>query len=306
MNVVQVNSINSKNEHSGKIVVRIEYAALNYKDFIVASGRFGHLQTGYVAGNEGAGVVTESSNTSYREGDLVFVNGHGLGESLAGTLSGQVRLPPVAVTPLPEGMTTRDAATVGVAGLVAYAAGQLMGEGPIAVTGAMGGTGRVAAACYARAGRDVTALTRDINRAGILKELGISTILPPLTEAELNEQSFGPERFDSAFDVTGGTLNWLTRQMRPGGTVALAGFASENIPNISALAVILRRLRIFGVHAGLAPSEKAQALHWVSKTLRSEDYAMLGHYADPDEVDELISGFGDKPGMGRIVIKMRR
>jgi acrylyl-CoA reductase (NADPH) len=295
----------SQNEDSAPVLVRIEYAALNYRDFIVASGRFGPVPSGHVAGNEGAGVVMQSSSPAFREGDLVFVNGHGLGEALAGTLSGQVQLPPEAITPLPKGMTTRDAAVVGVAALVAFAAGQPMGEGPIAVTGAMGGTGRVAAACYARAGRDVTALTRDADRAGVLSDLGVSTILPPLTEAELNAQSFGPERFSGAFDVTGGALNWLTRHMRTGGTVALAGFVAGNRPEINALAVILRKLRILGVNAGLSPPDKAQALRWVAETLRPEDYARLAHFADPNEVPALLGGFAGEPGRGRIVVALR-
>lgn len=300
-----MNAQSSQNKKTSPVLVRIEYAALNYRDFVVASGRFGPVPPGHVAGNEGAGVVIQSSSPAFREGDLVFVNGHGLGEALAGTLSGQVQLPPEEITLIPKGMTTRDAAVVGVAALVAYAAGQLMGEGPIAVTGAMGGTGRVAAACYARAGRDVTALTRDVDRAGVLSDLGISTILPHLTQAELNAQSFGPERFSGAFDVTGGALNWLTRHMRTGGTAVLAGFVAGHNPDINALAVILRRLRILGVNAGLSQPEKAQALHWVAKTLRPEDYALLAHFADPNEVPSLLGGFGGEPGRGRIVVALR-
>lgn len=300
-----MNAQSSQNKKTSPVLVRIEYAALNYRDFVVASGRFGPVPPSHVAGNEGAGVVIQSSSPAFREGDLVFVNGHGLGEALAGTLSGQVQLPPEEITLIPKGMTTRDAAVVGVAALVAYAAGQLMGEGPIAVTGAMGGTGRVAAACYARAGRDVTALTRDVDRAGVLSDLGISTILPHLTQAELNAQSFGPERFSGAFDVTGGALNWLTRHMRTGGTAVLAGFVAGHNPDINALAVILRRLRILGVNAGLSQPEKAQALHWVAKTLRPEDYALLAHFADPNEVPSLLGGFGGEPGRGRIVVALR-
>lgn len=287
------------------VLVRIEYAALNFRDFIVASGRFGPVPVGHIAGNEGAGVVIHSSSADFREGDPVFVNGHGLGEKLAGTLSGQVRLPPEAITPLPAGMTTRDAATVGVAALVSYAAHQIAGTGPIAVTGAMGGTGRVAAACFARAGREVTALTRDPDRAGVLSDLGVSTILPPLSKAELDDQNFGPECFAAAFDVTGGALNWLTRHMHTDGVVALAGFVAGNAPTINALAVILRRLRILGVNAGLAPPEKARALRWVAETLRADDYARLGYRADPEEVPALLRGFGGEPGRGRIVVALR-
>lgn len=294
-----------QNENPAPVLVRIEHAALNFRDFIVASGRFGPVPCGHIAGNEGAGVVMQSSSPAFREGDPVFVNGHGLGEALAGTLSGKVWLPPEAITPLPEGMTTRDAATVGVAALVAYAAGPLLGEDTIAVTGAMGGTGRVAAACYARAGCDVTALTRDADRAGVLSALGVSTILPPLTEADVNAENFGPERFSGVFDVTGGALNWLTRHMRTGGTVALAGFVAGNSPDINALAVILRRLRIVGVNAGLPPPDKAQALRWVAKTLRPEDYALLAHFADPNEVPALMGCFGGEPGRGRIVVALR-
>lgn len=294
----------SSDDSPASVLVRIEYAALNFRDFIIASGRFGPVPTGHVAGNEGAGVVIGSTAPEFREGDRVFVNGHGLGEKLAGTLSGQVRLPPAALTALPDAITTQQAATVGVAALVTYAAAQLFGDGPVAVTGATGGTGRVAAACFARSGHDVTAITRDADRAAVLGQLGVSTILPPLTDAELRGESFGPERFAAAFDVTGGALNWLTRQMQTGGTVALAGFVAGTRPDLNALAVILRKLRVLGVNAGLTPAEKAQALRWVSDVLHPDDYARLAHPAALADVPALLGGFAGGPGRGRIVVDL--
>lgn len=287
------------------VLVRIEYAALNFRDYIIGSGRYGAPPHDYVAGNEGAGVVLDSTAPDFRPGDAVFVNGHGLGEKRPGTMSGQVRLPPEAVIHLPDAMTTLQAATVGVAALVTFAADRVFGPGPVAVTGAMGGTGRVAAACFARAGRDVTALTRDPARATPLTELGIGTILPPPTETERTAEGFGPESYAAAVDVTGDMLNWLTRQMRTGGVIALAGFAATNRPDLSALAVILRNLRLIGVNSGLAPSDKAQALHWVAATLHPGDYPLLAHPADPQDIAPLMRDFAGARGRGRIVVTLQ-
>lgn len=291
-------------EAPSSVLVQIEHAALNYRDFIVASGRFGAVPQGFVAGNEGAGIVVASTAAAFRQGDRVFVNGHGLGERRPGTLSGQITIPPEAATPLPDTMTTRQAAIVGVASLVSYAADQLLPSGPVAVTGAMGGTGRVAAACFARMGRDVTALTRAPDQAGVLAELGIIDIIAPPSEAERASNHFGPERFAAAFDVTAVCLNWLTRQMCMGGTMALAGFAGSLRPDVNALAVILRGLRLAGVNAGLPVAQKAKALQWAVGILRADDYDRLAHPAPLSEVAPLLRDFAAKRGRGRILVSL--
>lgn len=286
------------------VLVQIEYAALNYRDFLAVSGRFRAVPEGHVAGNEGAGRILASTAAGLHPGDRVFVNGHGLGESLAGTLCGRVQVPAEAVTPLPAAMTPRQAAIIGVAGLVSYAAGRILPEGPTAVTGAMGGTGRVAAACFARAGREVTALTRKPETADVLSDLGVAQVLPLPSEAECAADGFGPERFAAAFDVTAHSLNWLSRQMRLGGTMALAGFAARLRPEVNALAFILRQLRLAGVSASLPPAEKAKALQWVAGLLAPQDYDRLAQEIRPAEVAALLGNFAWKPGLGRVLVNL--
>ncbi len=293
--------------------VRIEYAALNFRDFVTASGLFGAIPAGHVPGNEGAGIVLASEHPGFSAGDRVFVNGHGLGETLVGTMAGDVQVPAAAACLVPDEMTTLQAATAGVAALAAFAAQSVMGVGAqglpvgisLAVTGAMGGTGRLAATYFARSGYRVTAITRDPAQADVLAELGVASVVGVPDAAALSEDTFGPETFDAAFDVTGGLVNWLCRHMRTDGTLALVGISAGYKVQINVLAVILRRLRLMGVKAGFGAEEKMEALRAVSKVLQPGDYERIASLAQPQDVARLLRGFGEGAGRGRIVVGLR-
>ncbi len=292
--------------------VKIDYAALNFRDFITASGMFGSVPPGYVPGNEGAGIVLASDDPAFQTGDRVFVSGHGLGEKLGGTTAGELDVPIAAACPLPDGMTTWQAATLGVAALVAVAAGQAMTSGrnalqggtSVAVTGAMGGTGRVAAAYFARSGQLVTAFTRDPALANVLADLGCAEVLGLPDASALAADAFGPERFAAALDVTGTLVNWLIRHMQTDGTLALVGFSAGRTVQLNAIAVILRRLRLVGVNAGLGAAEKTRALDAVSKVLQPGDYDRLARLVQPQDVGRVLRQFGQGAGQGRIVVAL--
>lgn len=308
---VSANTIEGCRDASS-IVVRVEYAALNFRDFVLASGMFGLVRAADFPGNEGAGTVLSSQDPQFRTGDRVFISGHGLGETLAGTLSGELRVPAVAACHLPAQMTVLQAATIGVAGVVAFAAQQVFAAAPtglpaampVAVTGAMGGTGRVAAAYFARSGLAVTAITRDSATASVLSDLGVCALEALPEPGDLAADTLGAERFAAAFDVTGGLVNWLTRHLRRDGTLALAGFTAGHRVQMNALALILRRLRVVGVTAGLAPAQKAQALQAVAQVLLPEDYGRLAHLVSPQEIPQILRQFGQGIGRGRIVVAL--
>lgn len=292
-----------------EIVVRVDYGALNFRDFVAASGMFAPVPAGHVPGNEGAGTVLCSQDPQFQAGDRVFVSGHGLGENRPGTMAGEISLPAAAACHLPGSMTTLQAATVGVAGLVACAARQVFAAAPeaslpVAVTGAMGGTGRVALACFARSGLAVTALTRNPAAAAVLSDLGACAIEAVPGAEDLAADTLGPERFAAAFDVTGGMANWLTRHLRRDGTLALVGFSAGHRLQLNALALILRRLRLLGVNAALSPPDRAQALQSLSQTLLPEDYGRIAHLVSPQEIPQILRHFGQAVGRGRVVVAL--
>src|ERR1700690_921045 len=66
---------------AGDVTVRVDYSTLNYKDALAITGKAPVVrQFPLVPGIDFAGTVTESAVPAYRAGDLVVLNGWGVGE----------------------------------------------------------------------------------------------------------------------------------------------------------------------------------------------------------------------------------
>ncbi|WP_429932869.1 hypothetical protein [Agrobacterium vitis] len=153
----------------------------------------------------------------------------------------------------------------------------------MAVTGAMGETGRFADTYFARSGHKVPTMARDSARADVPSELGVASVRGVPNAAALSADTFGAEIFDAAFNVTGGLVSWLGRHLRTGGTLAL----------------------VIGVNAGLRAVENMQALNAVSKVLLPGDYDRITNLGQPQDVTRPLLGFGEGSGRGRILAGLR-
>ncbi len=121
--------------------------------------------TGWPAGPPSSPASTWSGRSSTpttrrsRAGTVVIVHGYDLGVAHHGGFATLARVPAGWVVPLPEGLTPRQAATIGTAGFTAALSvsrlehlGLRPGTGPVVVTGASGGVGSMAVALAGRAG----------------------------------------------------------------------------------------------------------------------------------------------------------
>ncbi len=169
----------------GDVTVRVEYSTLNYKDALAITGK-GPVVRHFpmVPGIDLAGTVDESSNTSYKSGDKVLLNGWGVGESHWGGLAQRARVKADWLIPLPGALTARQAMAVGTAGYTAMLSvmalerhGITPGDGEILVTGAAGGVGSVAVALLSKLGFRVAAMTGRPAESDFLRQLGAAEIL---------------------------------------------------------------------------------------------------------------------------------
>lgn len=287
------------------VKVRINFVALNYRDYLAANGFLGPKAAALAPGNEGAGIILESAVRDLAEGDCVFVNSGGLGEKSNGTTAAEITVPASSVCKIPAGLTLRQAAIAGVPSLVAAEALSLFptdADLPVAVTGASGGTGRVAATFFARAGRKVTAMSRNADCTDVLKRLGVNDFIQTPHLDELNADTFGPDRFSAAFDVTGVMLNWLTRNVAQGGVIAVTGFAGGHQNQINTISVLLKCLALIGVNAGISAAAKARALKLVARNFQAADFNLLAHEIDPADVSVVARNFPGHSGRGRILV----
>src|SRR5215203_5290333 len=107
----------------GDVTVDVEWSSLNYKDGLILKG-LGRLVRDYphVPGIDLAGMVTESADPRYAAGDRVVLTGWRVGEAWWGGYASKARVKGDWLSPLPEGLTTRQAMAVGTAGFTSMMA----------------------------------------------------------------------------------------------------------------------------------------------------------------------------------------
>jgi acrylyl-CoA reductase (NADPH) len=247
----------------GEVVIDARYSGVNYKDALAATGRGKVLRRfPLVGGIDVAGVVAASRDSRFREGDGVLVSGCGLGEDHDGGFAERVRVPADWVISLPAGMSAFEAMAVGTAGFTAALAVERLeqnglhpGLGPAVVTGATGGVGSFAIDLLSGRGYDVTALTGKPAAADYLMGLGARTLLDSETLV-MGERPLENALWGGAIDNVGGAvLAWLTRTVRPWGSIAGIGMAGGVELRTTVMPFILRGVSLLGITAANCPME---------------------------------------------------
>lgn len=287
------------------------FAAVNYRDCMVASTPQAQDAKVRALGNEGVGIVEESRCPAISPGDVVFVNGAGLGSERDGTLASHVIVPHTAIVPLPVGLAPRQAAMFGSAGMVAMlalgameAAEFVPSSGPVAVTGASGGVGRTSVALLAAAGLQVAAITRRLENARALSALGAASIEAPPEVGVAQSQEFLAERWAGAVDVVGdGLLNWLLRAARPASCICSAGITGGFTLTTNLASLILRNVTLMGITARMPREKRVAAFSRIAVYADGIDIERLGRFISMDKVPDALVELREGRANGRTVVQ---
>src|SRR5271165_3713100 len=105
---------------AGDVLVRVEWSAINFKDAMVTrpGNRVARVFP-LVPGVELAGIVEESTSPDFTTGQRVLAQGYDLGVAHHGGFAAYARVPADWVVPLPDAISCRNAAIVGLAGFTA-------------------------------------------------------------------------------------------------------------------------------------------------------------------------------------------
>ncbi len=252
----------------GNVTVDVDWAGLNYKDGLCLTGQGGLVRAyPHIAGIDFAGTVRESLDSRYAPGDAVVLTGWRVGETRWGGYAERARVDANWLVPLAQGLTTRDAMTIGTAGLTAMlaigrleAAGVTPGRGDVVVTGASGGVGSIAVSLLARLGYRVVALSGRPEHGEALRQLGASEILPRDEFFSQPDKPLESARWAGAVDNVGGAvLGKLLKQVQYGGAVAAVGNAGGIGLETSVLPFILRAVTLIGIDSVMQPYEARMA-----------------------------------------------
>ena len=245
----------------GDVTVRVSHSTLNYKDGLAITGQ-GPVVRKFpmVPGIDLVGTVEETSHPLYRVGDVVLLNGWGVGEGHWGGLAQKARLKGDWLVPLPSQFSPQQAMAIGTAGYTAMLCvlalerhGVTPDKGEILVTGAAGGVGSVAVCLLAKLGYTVVGVSGRPAESDYIKSLGASEVLERSAFASAGKP-LGRERWAGAVDVVGShTLANVCAATKYRGVVAACGLAGGMDFPATVAPFILRGVTLVGIDSVMCP-----------------------------------------------------
>ncbi len=299
----------------GKVVIRVQYSSINYKDALAATGKGKILRRfPLVGGLDLAGVVESSADRRYEKGDRVLVTGCGLGEEVDGGYAEVARVDGDWVIPIPDGLDPKRAMAIGTAGFTAALAihrmehnGQKPEGGPVVVTGATGGVGSLAVNMLAGRGYEVVAVTGKADQAPYLKKLGAASVLLR-SEIDYGQRPLESIQWAGAIDNVGGEmLTWLTRTTGWWGNIASIGLAGSHELHTTVMPFILRGVNLLGINS-MATPRKVRLAVWKRIATDLKPVRLNQIASKAISFDELPSAFDDFMAgkvVGRTIVKVR-
>lgn len=298
---------------SGDVTVQVAYSTLNYKDGLAICHKSPVVRVWpMVAGIDGAGTVTESSHPAWKVGDLVVLNGWGVGETHWGCLAEKARLKGDWLVRLPSGFTPRQAMAIGTAGYTAMLCvmalerhGLQAGQGEVLVTGASGGVGSVAVALLSALGHRVVASTGKAAEHEFLRRLGAAEVIERSALSEPGKP-FQKERWSAVVDTVGShTLANALAQTRYGGAVAACGLAQGMDLPTTVMPFILRNVALLGVDSVMAPlALRQQAWDRLARDLKPDVLESLTEEIGLDQAIDKAADLMAGRVRGRVVVKI--
>lgn len=301
----------------GEVLIKVHYSSVNYKDAMANMTESPIIKT-YPAtpGIDLAGVVVESVDDRFSEGDPVIVTSYDLGVSHDGGYSEYARVKSEWVLPLPEGMTLKQAMIYGTAGFTAaLSVDQLQAQqitpdqGPVLVTGASGGVGSMATAMLANLGYQVEASTGKSSAHDLLKQLGASDIVDRETVTGEKLRVIDKQIWAGAVDPVGGdTLAAIISKLKYNGAVAASGLTGGIKVPTNVYPFILRGVRLIGIDSVYCPMEKRQEIWKRMATdlkLTDQQFELItNREITLEQLEETLPQLLEGKSLGRIIVKV--
>ncbi|MDB6153952.1 MAG: alcohol dehydrogenase, partial [Chthoniobacteraceae bacterium] len=258
----------------GQVLIKVHAVSLNYRDLMVADGRYGKAAVPLVPISDGAGEIVALGEgvNRWQVGDRVaatFFQGWqtgpfrrealdtALGGALNGMLSEYVALPEEGVVAIPGHLSFEEASTLPCAALTAWHA--LVTDGRISAdqTVLLLGTGGVSifALQFAKMhGARVIMTSSSDEKLAHARDLGADLLINYKKTPDWEKEVFrltDKRGVDHVVEVGGtGTFNKSLRVLAPGGTISLVGGVSGFTSDIPLIEIIAKAALVRGIYVG--------------------------------------------------------
>ena len=295
----------------GRLLIKVKYSSLNYKDALAATGAKGVVRSyPFVPGVDVAGEVIKSSSNDFIPGDEVIATGYKIGMAEFGGFGEIVHLPSEWVVKLPENLSLFNAMSHGTAGITAAECvnkiikGGISNNLPVLVSGATGGVGSIAVSLLSKLGYEVHAITGKPDENEMLTSMGATKII---SRSDFMSEPLKPldkASYSSAVDTVGGEiLAKMISMISNNGVVSCCGNVGGAMFTSSVFPFILRGVQLSGVDSAESPIDLKKEL-W--NLLANEWLIDLNNQTKTvniKEIDNEIKKILDGGQIGRVVIK---
>lgn len=261
----------------GEAVVAVRAVSLNFRDLLVATGRYagGAKPVGRIPVSDGAGevVAVGPGVTRVQPGDRVaaafmpgWLDGPLTPEKQATSLGGagadgmlaeRVALPAAALVPIPTHLSFEEAATLPCAAVTAWYAlfeGAALRPGETVLLLGTGGVSVFALQFAKLAGARVIMTSSSAAKLERVQALGADEVIDYRAVPEWQERVLaltGGRGVDLAVEVGGpGTLNRTLQAVRYGGQISLIGVLTGLGDRVDTVAILHKNIRIQGTYVG--------------------------------------------------------
>lgn len=298
---------------AGDTAVNVSYSTINYKDALAITGKSPVVRKfPMIPGIDLVGVVESCETGKFKAGDQVLLNGFGVGEIHPGGLAQKARLQGDWLIPLPNGMTAKQAMSIGTAGYTAMLCvlaiekhGVSPESGEILVTGANGGVGSFAIAILAKLGYSVVASTGRVDESDYLLALGAKEVIDRNTLSEPG-RPLAKERWAAVVDSVGShTLANACASTKYGGIVAACGLAQGMDLPATVAPFILRGVTLAGIDSVMRPiADRIEAWERLSLILDGPIFETVAKEIKLSQVIDTANQLLSGEIQGRVVVKI--
>lgn len=311
----QVTNVDEAALPEGDVHVKVHYSTLNYKDGLAITGKSPIVRSfPMVPGIDLTGEVIKSASPEFKPGDLVLLNGWGVGESHWGGLAQEARLKSEWLIPLPKAFTAKQSLAIGTAGYTAMLCimalqkhGVLPGDGEILVTGAAGGVGSFAVSLLHQLGYTVVASSGRLEEADYLKSLGASEVIDRATLSQPGKP-LAKERWAAVVDSVGShTLANACAATKANGAVAACGLAQGmDFPGTVA-PFILRGITLYGINSVTQPKQKRiEAWNQLATLCKPDQLLEIAKEISLEQAIAVAADLIDGKVRGRVIVDVNR
>jgi NADPH2:quinone reductase len=298
---LEVQDIELPKPRDAEVLVELSYAGVNPVDRYNALGR---------VALDGPVPRTLGGEASGKVGDKpVVVSGQGLGAARDGVFAEAIVVPASMVIDVPDGVSLRDAAAMGVAGLTSWWVVEIAEIGPadrVLVLGGSGGVGLPAISYAVSKGAEVWGQTSTQSKAAAITAMGGKAVIASDGAALADAvREFEPT---AVLDSLGGdfTSSALT-VMAKRGQLVLFGASSGPAATIDLLSLYRNRLRILTYGGLIATLEERRdgLAHALQAVAEGKLRLSVGAELALDSVNDALDRIADRSVSGKILLKLR-